>query len=252
MMWIFFRSDDEDFIEGLMMVIFFFLRSNDEDFIIVGEEVNWVQCDRCEEWYHLLCVGLGADEVTEDEEYECFKCKNQDSSLAYLHSSVSADEVVRNTLRETITISTSSGITTTREGDHPSVSDVELSDKTNTVPQKIIRTQSPIKIQEFCSQKSLAGKLSERGVKLSVIGSEDLSSVISSGDILEEPVPLEEEEEDRTNQNVGGEGPSHSVVVADIMDGMMSQLESPVPVSVSSVEETVTDVIETNEQADET
>lgn len=41
-----------------------------------GEEVNWVQCDRCEEWYHLLCVGLGDDEVTEDEEYECFKCKN--------------------------------------------------------------------------------------------------------------------------------------------------------------------------------
>lgn len=35
-----------------------------------------MQCDRCEEWYHLLCVGLGDDEVTEDEEYECFKCKN--------------------------------------------------------------------------------------------------------------------------------------------------------------------------------
>ena len=26
-------------------------------FYLIGE-VNWVQCDRCEEWFHLLCVGL--------------------------------------------------------------------------------------------------------------------------------------------------------------------------------------------------
>ncbi|KAK3610530.1 hypothetical protein CHS0354_008964 [Potamilus streckersoni] len=38
-------------------------------------EVNWVQCDRCEEWFHLLCVGLAEDEVTEDKDYECFRCK---------------------------------------------------------------------------------------------------------------------------------------------------------------------------------
>lgn len=41
---------------------------------VIGE-VNWVQCDRCEEWFHLLCVGLAEDEVSEEEEYECFKCK---------------------------------------------------------------------------------------------------------------------------------------------------------------------------------
>lgn len=223
-----------------------------------------MQCDRCEEWYHLLCVGLGADEVTEDEEYECFKCKNQDSSLAYLHSSVTAEEVVRNSLRENITISTSSGLMTTREADLSSVSEVELSpqEKTNSGPQKIVRTQSPIKIQEFCSQKSLAGKLSERGVKLSVIENEDLvSSVISSEDVIEEEqVPLEEEEEeededssDDLGQKVSGEAPSHSVIVADIMDGMMTQLESPVTVSMSSVEESEPVTEETNEQtADET
>jgi len=34
-----------------------------------------VQCDRCEEWFHLLCVGLAEDEVSEEEEYECFNCK---------------------------------------------------------------------------------------------------------------------------------------------------------------------------------
>jgi len=53
-------------------------------FYVIGEEVNWVQCDRCEAWYHLLCVGLGEEEITEDEEYECFKCKNRDCPTSYI------------------------------------------------------------------------------------------------------------------------------------------------------------------------
>lgn len=48
--------------------------------------MNWVQCDRCEEWFHLLCVGLGDDEITEDEEYECFRCKQGVQSLFSDHS----------------------------------------------------------------------------------------------------------------------------------------------------------------------
>nr|KAG5711307.1 hypothetical protein BaRGS_006004 [Batillaria attramentaria] len=40
----------------------------------IGEEVNWVQCDKCELWFHLLCVGLGKDEVSEEEDYVCFTC----------------------------------------------------------------------------------------------------------------------------------------------------------------------------------
>lgn len=39
-----------------------------------GEEVNWVQCDSCELWFHLLCVGLGDDDVNDEEDYVCFKC----------------------------------------------------------------------------------------------------------------------------------------------------------------------------------
>ena len=35
-----------------------------------------MQCDRCEEWFHLLCVGLAEEEVSEEEEYECYNCKH--------------------------------------------------------------------------------------------------------------------------------------------------------------------------------
>ena len=47
----------------------------------VGTEVNWVQCDRCEEWFHLLCIGLGEDEISEHEDYVCYKCKSGRSKI---------------------------------------------------------------------------------------------------------------------------------------------------------------------------
>lgn len=43
--------------------------------LVAGTEVNWVQCDRCEEWFHLLCIGLGEDEISESEDYVCYKCR---------------------------------------------------------------------------------------------------------------------------------------------------------------------------------
>lgn len=43
-----------------------------------------MQCDRCEEWFHLLCVGLAEDEVNEEEEYECFNCKQGRGQKAVL------------------------------------------------------------------------------------------------------------------------------------------------------------------------
>lgn len=217
-----------------------------------GEEVNWVQCDRCEEWYHLLCVGLGADEVTEDEEYECFKCKNRDSALTFVSSNgtPNTEGVVRNSLRESITISTSSGVMTTRETELVTVKDVEITppEKINTSPQKIVRTQSPIKIQEFCSQKSLAGKVSESAVMKCVSeGGDLLSSVIPGEDIEEELIAMEEDSnhgdtgQDSNHGDTGHEvkdgSPTDSVVVADIMDGMMTRLESPVITTKPSTDE---------------
>lgn len=36
--------------------------------------MKWVQCDKCELWFHLLCIGLGDDEVNDNDDYICFKC----------------------------------------------------------------------------------------------------------------------------------------------------------------------------------
>ncbi|XP_075219892.1 lysine-specific demethylase 5A-like isoform X2 [Lycorma delicatula] len=40
-----------------------------------GSEVDWVQCDGgCEEWFHLLCVGLSKSDINEDDDYICKQC----------------------------------------------------------------------------------------------------------------------------------------------------------------------------------
>jgi hypothetical protein len=36
--------------------------------------VNWVQCDGCAEWFHLICEGLCKNDVSGDEEYICRAC----------------------------------------------------------------------------------------------------------------------------------------------------------------------------------
>jgi len=41
----------------------------------VGKEVHWVQCDACELWLHLNCIGLKPEQVSEDEEFICKSCK---------------------------------------------------------------------------------------------------------------------------------------------------------------------------------
>lgn len=40
-----------------------------------GQNVDWVQCDGgCEQWFHMACVGLSAEEINEDEDYICVTC----------------------------------------------------------------------------------------------------------------------------------------------------------------------------------
>jgi histone demethylase JARID1 len=40
-----------------------------------GKEVHWVQCDGCELWFHLHCIGLKPEQVSEDEDFICKDCK---------------------------------------------------------------------------------------------------------------------------------------------------------------------------------
>jgi len=40
-----------------------------------GKQVHWVQCDKCELWYHLFCIGLKPHNIKEDEDFCCRNCK---------------------------------------------------------------------------------------------------------------------------------------------------------------------------------
>ncbi|XP_044742185.1 lysine-specific demethylase lid-like isoform X2 [Chrysoperla carnea] len=45
-----------------------------------GTEVDWVQCDGgCNQWFHMLCVGLAKHDLAEDEDYVCNSCVGKDN-----------------------------------------------------------------------------------------------------------------------------------------------------------------------------
>ena len=48
-------------------------------FIILLLQVHWVQCDGCELWLHLTCIGLKPEQVSEDEDFICRDCKPPNS-----------------------------------------------------------------------------------------------------------------------------------------------------------------------------
>ena len=47
-----------------------------------SDEVDWVQCDTCEQWYHNLCVGITAETAAELESYVCPYCGTSAMSTA--------------------------------------------------------------------------------------------------------------------------------------------------------------------------
>lgn len=47
-----------------------------------SDEVDWVQCDTCEQWYHNLCVGITAETAAELESYVCPYCSTTPMSTA--------------------------------------------------------------------------------------------------------------------------------------------------------------------------
>jgi len=48
---------------------------------IIGEEVDWVQCDECELWFHLTCLGLNKEDVSADDDFVCQQCRQNLSEL---------------------------------------------------------------------------------------------------------------------------------------------------------------------------
>lgn len=41
----------------------------------VGKQVHWVQCDGCQLWFHLYCIGLKPAQISEEEDFMCRTCK---------------------------------------------------------------------------------------------------------------------------------------------------------------------------------
>ncbi len=46
----------------------------------VAEQISWVQCDHCQEWFHIMCVGLTEEYAMQIDTYICVSCKESGSS----------------------------------------------------------------------------------------------------------------------------------------------------------------------------
>lgn len=49
---------------------------------ILGDEVDWVQCDQCELWFHLTCLNLSKDDVSTDDDFVCNTCRKPALDIA--------------------------------------------------------------------------------------------------------------------------------------------------------------------------
>ena len=43
----------------------------------IADQISWVQCDLCQEWFHCTCVGLTKEYAEKIDKYNCKKCKIQ-------------------------------------------------------------------------------------------------------------------------------------------------------------------------------
>ncbi|XP_028397957.1 lysine-specific demethylase 5A-like [Dendronephthya gigantea] len=62
-----------------------------------SDEVDWVQCDTCEQWYHNLCVGITAETAAELDSYVCPYCNCSHDPLSNATSPDSNIDVVSTT-----------------------------------------------------------------------------------------------------------------------------------------------------------
>lgn len=56
----------------------------------IADEISWVQCDLCQEWFHCSCVGLTKEYAEKIDRYNCRKCTDRSrSSVAGVKASSS-------------------------------------------------------------------------------------------------------------------------------------------------------------------
>ena len=53
-----------------------------------GGGENWVQCDSCDKWYHISCIGL-TQLPGEDEDFKCSDCQKKEANANMLTRSIS-------------------------------------------------------------------------------------------------------------------------------------------------------------------
>ena len=46
----------------------------------VADQIIWVQCDHCQEWFHCVCVGLTKEYAEQIDMYKCATCKQLSNS----------------------------------------------------------------------------------------------------------------------------------------------------------------------------
>ena len=59
----------------------------------LGDDVNWVQCDKCQLWYHCECLGMGDKVFSEDEKFYCYRC---DSTTPRIDTALKKEPVIEN------------------------------------------------------------------------------------------------------------------------------------------------------------
>lgn len=58
-----------------------------------GMEVIWIQCDGCDLWFHLTCVGLKKSQVKGLDNYTCVKCDPKKPKISDVEDGSSCDTV---------------------------------------------------------------------------------------------------------------------------------------------------------------
>lgn len=59
-----------------------------------GEQIEWVQCDYCKNWLHMICIGVTKVEVDNQTEFMCSLCKSTEFSKSSNTNDDEDDDVV--------------------------------------------------------------------------------------------------------------------------------------------------------------